>query len=92
MKKGLEQCSITDAKGLYDALLKKCPSSRQDRRTSVELAMIFEALSKAQSTVRWTPHPRMIADVFTKDDITKSNGALEELLRTGKFATLERRY
>lgn len=54
--------------------------------------MIFEALSKAQSTVRWTPHPRMIADVFTKDDITKSNGALEELLRTGKFATLERRY
>lgn len=77
------QCGVTDAKSLYDSLLKKSPASRQDRGTSIELAIICEAVSQTDSTVRWTPHPRMIADTLTKDDISRSNGALEELLRSG---------
>ena len=83
------QCGITDAKSLYDSLLKKSPASRQDRRTSIELAIICEAVSQTGSTVRWTPHPRMIADTLTKDDIGRSNGALEELLRSGLLTLWE---
>lgn len=78
-----QQCSITDAKSLYDAVSKQNTTSRQDRRTSVELAIIAESMRDSQSTLRWTPHPRMVADTLTKDDLSKSNGALEELLRTG---------
>eukprot|EP00435_Cladocopium_sp_Y103_P037516 s4112_g9.t3 len=64
-----EQCQITDAKSLYDAIYKQCPASRQDQ--------------KAGSEIRWTPHPRMPVDTMTKVDFAKSNGALLHLLRTG---------
>ena len=86
LKGRLAQCAVTDAKSLYDSIFKECPTSRQDRRTSIELAIIIEAIRASQSTVRWTPHPRMVADVLTKDDISKSNGAFEEVLRTGKLS------
>ena len=81
-----EQCTITDAKSLFDSLKKENPTSRQDRRTSIEIAIIIESMQRSKSVLRWSPHPRMIADVLTKDDIGKSNGALEELLRTGTLA------
>ncbi|CAK9022317.1 unnamed protein product [Durusdinium trenchii] len=81
----LEQCHVTDAKSLFDALKKESPMSRQDRRTSVELSIILEALQKARSVIRWAPHPRMVADGLTKADITRTNGALEELLRTSRL-------
>ena len=76
-----EQCSITDAKSLYDAIYKQCPASRQDRRTALELAVIVDAMQKTGSHIRWTPHPRMPVDVMTKSDITKGNGALLHLLK-----------
>ena len=79
----LDQCSVTDAKSLYDTVRKNNPTSRQDRRTSVELAIIIEALQASRGVLRWSPHPRMVADALTKDDIAKSNGALEQLMRTG---------
>ena len=85
LKKRLEQCGITDAKSLFDNLRKENPTSRQDRRTSIEVAIIIEGMRKSDSCLRWCPHPRMIADSLTKDDLSKSNGALEELLRTGRF-------
>ena len=81
-----QQCAITDAKSLFDSIKKGNPTSRQDRRTSVELAIISEAMRRAQSALRWTPHPKMVADTLTKDDISKSNGALEQMLRSGKLA------
>ena len=81
----LSQCNITDAKSLFDAISKECSSSRQDRRTATELAIILETLRDSHSVVRWSPHGRMIADVLTKDDISKSNGALEELLRSSRL-------
>lgn len=81
----LQQCTITDAKSLFDAIQHENPSSRQDRRTATELAIILEAVRKTSSVIRWSPHPRMIADVLTKDDISKSNGALEEMLRSSKL-------
>ena len=89
LKGRLKQCSVTDAKSLYDSLHKQNPSSRQDRRTSVELAIILEAMQKASSALRWTPHPKMVADGLTKDDISRTNGALEELLKSSKFRLWE---
>ena len=77
------QCGVTDAKSLYDSLVKKHPASRQDRRTALELAVIIDAMMKSGSSIRWTPHQRMVADMLTKSDITKSNGALLHLLKHG---------
>lgn len=54
-----EQCSITDAKSLYDAIYKQCPASRQDHRTALELAVIVDVMQKTGSHIRWTPHQRM---------------------------------
>jgi hypothetical protein len=39
-----EQCTITDAKSLFDSLKKENPTSRQDRRTSIEIAIIIESM------------------------------------------------
>ena len=86
LQERLGQCSITDAKSLFDTVQKGNPTSRQDRRTSVELAIISEAMSQAKGVLRWSPHPKMIADTLTKDDIARSNGALEEVLRTGRLS------
>ena len=77
------QCGITDAKSLYDALVKGHPASRQDRPNALELAAIIDALSKGGGVVRWTSHQRMVADMLTKADLGKGNGALLHLLRTG---------
>ena len=77
------QCGITDAKSLYDALIKCHPASRQDRRTALELASIIDAMCRGGGLVRWTSHQRMVADMLTKADITKGNGALLHLLRSG---------
>ena len=85
LKCRLQQCQVTDAKSLFDAVTKESSNSRQDRRTAVELAIILESLRNSGSVVRWSPHPRMIADVLTKDNISKSNGALEEVIRTAKL-------
>lgn len=41
----LNQCSVTDAKSLYDTAKKNNPTSRQDRGTSVELAIIIDDVS-----------------------------------------------
>lgn len=82
----LQQCSITDAKSLFDTIKKGNPTSRQDRRISVELAIITEVMGHTKGLIRWSPRPRMIADALTKDDIAKSNGAPEAVLRTGRFS------
>ena len=82
----LQQCSITDAKSLFDAINRKNPASRQDRRTAIELAIILETMETAKAVLRWTPHPRMVADGLTKDNIDRTNGALEELLKTSKLS------
>ncbi|CAE7224945.1 RE2 [Symbiodinium sp. CCMP2592] len=78
-----QQCGVTDAKSLYDALVKGHPASRQDRRNALELAAIIDAMEKGGGVVRWTSHQRMVADMLTKADIGKGNGALLHLLRTG---------
>ena len=79
------QCSVTDAKSLYDAIYKQCPASRQDRRNALELAVVVDVIQKSGPQVRWTPHQRMPVDMLTKADISVSNGALLHLVRSGSL-------
>ena len=77
------QCGVTDAKSLYDAIYNHFPTSRQDRRNALELAVVVDVMKKTGSDIRWTPHQRMPVDMLTKVDIAKSNGALIHLLKSG---------
>ena len=36
------QCALTDANHSYDSIFKQCPSSRQDRRNALELAVVID--------------------------------------------------
>eukprot|EP00439_Symbiodinium_sp_Y106_P067741 s4909_g11.t1 len=83
------QCTVTDAKSLYDCLLKEHPQGKQDRRSSLELAIIVKDLQETRSTVRWVPHQKMLADAMTKPDPMKANGALEQMLKTGVFSLVD---
>ena len=78
-----QQCVVTDAKALYDCILKEHPSGKQDRKASLELAIIVRDLQQTRSTVRWVSHQKMLVDTMTKDDLDRGNGALLIFLRTG---------
>ncbi|CAK9022106.1 unnamed protein product [Durusdinium trenchii] len=48
LKGTLDQGLITDAKSLYDTIQKESPSSRQDRRTAIEIAIILNSIKKEE--------------------------------------------
>ena len=91
------QCIVTDAKSLFDCLLREHPSGKQDRKSALELAIILRDLQSSRSMIRWVPHQKMVVDGLTKDDPFKGNGALEHFLKHGVLsfvdmeAELERR-
>eukprot|EP00959_Pyramimonas_sp_CCMP1952_P087550 1831827-Pyramimonas_sp.AAC.1 len=64
-------------------------ASARDRRTALDLAIISESLGRAQGRVRWIPHGRMPVDPLTKDDITKSNAALFDLMSHGRLCLID---
>ncbi|CAE7762985.1 unnamed protein product [Symbiodinium sp. CCMP2592] len=84
-----DQCLVTDAKSLYDALLKEHPQGKQDRRSSVELAIIVKDLQETRSTLRWVPHHNMIVNALTKADPLRASGATEHYLRTGWLSVVD---
>ena len=77
------QCVVTDAKSLYDCLLRENPSGKQDRKSALELAIILKDLQDTKSMIRWLPHQKMIADCLTKESLDRSNGALVQFLKSG---------
>ncbi|CAE7567734.1 unnamed protein product, partial [Symbiodinium sp. KB8] len=82
------QCAGTDAKSLYDCLLKEHPPGKQDRGSSL-LAIIVKDLQETRSSVWWVPHQKMLADAMTKPDSQKASGALEQMLKTGIFSLVD---
>ena len=84
-----QQCSVTDAKSLYDCLLKENPSGKQDRKSSLELAIILRDLQETRSMIRWVPHQKMPIDALTKEDPSKANDALNHLLKTGWLSLVD---
>ena len=84
-----KQCSVTDAKSLFDCILKEHPQGRQDRKASLELAIIVRDLQQTKSMVRWAPHQKMLVDSLTKADPLKGNGAMEAFLKSGSFSLVD---
>jgi len=84
-----QQCSVTDAKSLFDCILKEHPQGRQDRKAALELSIAVKDLQDTQSMVRWTPHQKNIVDGLTKSDPLKSNGAMEDFIRQGMLSLVD---
>ena len=83
------QCSVTDAKSLYDCLLRGNPSGKQDRKSALELAIILRDLQETRSMIRWVPHQKMLVDCMTKESIEKGNGAMTQFLKSGWLSLVD---
>ena len=75
--------AIVDAKGLFDQLSKETTGG-SDRRTAIEIQIMWEDLQSFGGQIRWVDHPAMLADGLTK--LKGSNEALYRVLATGEFA------
>ena len=68
---------VTDCKSLYDHLIAvSSPTSVEDRRTSIDIVILRQSLSRLGASIRWVPTNRMLAD-----SLTKSAGDPTDLLR-----------
>ena len=84
-----QQCSVTDAKSLYDCLLREHPTGKQDRKSALELSIILKDLQETKSMVRWVPHQKMVVDCLTKEDPLKANDALNQFIKTGILSLVD---
>ena len=84
-----QQCSVTDAKSLYDCLLRENPSGKQDRKSALELAIVLRDLQETKSMVRWVPHQKMLVDGLTKEDPLKASDALHQFLKSGVLSLVD---
>ena len=80
-----EALSVIDAKSVYDVVIRNGSSFKQDRRTTIDLAMAGETLQHAEATVRWCPHTKVLADALTKAEVSKGNDAMTSVLRNGTY-------
>ena len=71
---------MVDAKSVFDTLLKQTADSKQDRRTAVDVALLWQSFENTGTEIRWVTHPRMPADIMTKSDVSKGNDALGDVL------------
>ena len=68
---------VTDCKSLYDHLVAvSSPTSVEDRRTSIDIVILRQSISRLGASIRWVPTNRMLAD-----SLTKSAGDPTDLLR-----------
>jgi len=84
-----QQCSVTDAKSLFDRLLRENPSGKQDRKSALELAIVLRDLQSTKSMVRWVPHQKMVVDPLTKLDPARGNDALNQFLKSGWLSLVD---
>jgi hypothetical protein len=74
--------AITDAKSMYDNLVRE-QYSGAEKRAALELCMIKDSLDSLGGKARWVPHEENPVDCMTK---IKGNAVrMLELLRTGKY-------
>ena len=79
---------VTDSKSLYDTV-RKCtnPASQcEDKRTSIDVALIKQELQDLEGTIRWIDGRTMIADPLTKE--SKAD-YLRYVIRHGYWSILE---
>lgn len=58
---------VTDCKSLYDHLLSQSSPTLDDRRTSIDIIILRESITRLKAQVRWIPTDRMLADALTKE-------------------------
>lgn len=76
---------VTDCKSLFDHLLSpSAPTAIEDRRTSIDVAIIRESLRAMQAHLRWVPTDRMLADALTKDQGDPLD-LLRSCLKSGEY-------
>ena len=75
--------AILDSKGVFDASSNEQSQGECDR-TSLEVALIRDSMSRTCSRIRWVPHNRNPADMLTK--VSQAHEVpMYDLLRTSKY-------
>ena len=80
-----EALRVIDAKSVYDAVIRNVSSLKQDRRTAIDLAIARETLQHVDTTIRWCPHTKMLADALTKAEVSKGNDAMISVFRNRTY-------
>jgi hypothetical protein len=82
----MNMAAITDAKSLYDNLVRE-QYSGAEKRAALEMCVIKDSLESLGGSARWVPH-----DVNPTDCMTKLKGnasQMLQLLRTGSYRFTE---
>ena len=76
---------VTDCKSLYDHLTSPSSVSKcDDKRVSIDLAILRQCMSSCHLQVRWCPSQLMLADGLTKDQADPSE-LLRAALQLGEY-------
>jgi hypothetical protein len=76
---------VTDCKSLYDHLTSPSSVSKcNDKRVSIDLAILRQCMSSCNLQVRWCPSELMLADALTKDQYDPSE-LLRAALQIGEY-------
>ena len=75
---------VTDCKSLFDHLKSPSAPSLDDRRTSIDIVIIREALRRTKASLRWIPTDRMLADSMTKEN-PDALDLLRACVRIGRY-------
>lgn len=76
---------VTDCKSLYDHLTSPSSVSKcDDKRVSIDLAILRQCMSSCNLQVRWCPSELMLADALTKDQYDPSE-LLRAALQIGEY-------
>ena len=82
---------LTDCKSVYDSLQQLWSSSaHSDKRTSIDLAIIRDTLSRDESKIRWIDTKVQLADTMTKRSAPA--GYLRSVLREGMYQVVAERH
>ena len=81
MKNFAEAFCVIDAKSVCGAVIRNAYSLKQDRRIAIDLAMATKTLQHIDTTIRWCPHIKMLADALAKAEVSKGNDAMTPVLR-----------
>ena len=78
--------AVTDAKSVFDTLMKQTAGCKEDRGTAMALALpSTESSGDAEPRSAGSLHVRMLADTMTKSDVSRENAAPSDLLPTGRY-------
>ena len=62
---------VTDWKSLFDHLMSQSSPTLEDRRTSIDVVILRDSISRMKSSLRWIPTDRMLADALTRVNRSK---------------------